>query len=287
MTERTGEGDALPLSALQDRAEAVARDLVQRKLVTADEVADVRPGGSDNPETGALGWLRCFERLVRLHAAGMGARTGGPVTPDQQDEMDEALASALAEVPHPVVVAGAARAVYPKSYHALRFLDMLDGELRLIHAAATAASEGANADELKVKVLAPMMESLAVRTWAWVLTSEGPELPFDEMADAVEPPEWTKTLSPDDLLALLRAHQEVHARRLAMIATMFPPEPGDAKGRMTIASFLGATIKDRPNAARRIMRQTSLGAVFAASVSSAAAQREALKHAKRTSRSES
>lgn len=284
MTAPKDGGETLPLSALQDRAEAVASDLINRKLAAPEEIAELKPGGAKNAETGALGWFVCVRQLERMHAVLMNGRPGGPSSAADRAEIEEALAGALAESPETVTLSdGTVRSVYPKSYHALRFLDFLDEDLRVTLAQARLAAAEATTADIRVKAMYPLVESQTVRFWVWILTHEDPGLPFDDTAVGLELPAWTMALSPDDLLVLYQAHHRVNVRRLATIAALFPPEPGDGKSRLSLAAFLGTLTKDRPNQASQLMRRTSLGAAFAAAVTAAAAQRDALRKAKQKS----
>jgi hypothetical protein len=188
----------------------------------------------------------------------------------------------LAEEPVVVVCSdGKVRLVHPKSYHALAWLDSLDRQ-HLTHAAAAAAaaeSENASAEELKVHALAPLVSSLAVRMWLWILTTPGAGLPFDEALETVDPPPWTKAIAPADVLAVFEAHVHVNHERLQVISRAFPSETGGGKSRLPLAGFVGALAHESGQDARLLMRSHSLGKLFAMSVAAAETAREARKRA--------
>jgi hypothetical protein len=144
----------------------------------------------------------------------------------RSEQLDAALAAALSAEPEAVRCEdGVPRYVHPKSYHALRWLDALDRSL--IDALEQSARGIDSTDQQVVAALAPLVESLAVRLWAWVLCTEGCGLPFTDTEQDPEPPEWCSRLSPRDLIAFAAAHVRVNHTRTAIIAQAFPPEPGN------------------------------------------------------------
>ena len=279
--------DSLPLSELIAQCDALESAVVRGKLATADIVDAQKPGGAANPDMSPLGWLAFLRWLDRVHVRGTHA-----VASEEHDAAatERILADALTDKPVAVDCAdGVTRHVYPKSYDTLRFFDSLDAELRLIAhewRLATVAEElPAQLRDTGIAMLAPRMESLAVRLWAWILTDSRAALPFDEYQSLSEKriPAWTRKLSPDDLIALLQAHFTVNARRLSVVAKLFPPDPdAGEKSRLTLAGFLGAiTAENAPGAARRLLRSTSMGQVFTTRVTAARSAREAADSAKR------
>src|SRR5690606_38827068 len=93
-----------------------------------------------------------------------------------------------------------------------------------------------------VALTAPLARSLAVRLWAWILAHPDPGLPFDE-AKPAEPPEWTAALTPEDLVALLKAHVEVHHARVRLVASLFTSDQ-DADSRLSLSGFLGTVAQE-------------------------------------------
>jgi hypothetical protein len=126
-----------------------------------------------------------------------------------------------------------------------------------------------------------LVESLAVRLWAWVLCTEGCGLPFTDTEQDPEPPEWCSRLSPRDLIAFAAAHVRVNHTRTAIIAQAFPPEPGESRqSRLSLAGFIGAYADEKGIQAQDLMRRWSLGSLFAARVVAAEQQREQMRRAK-------
>lgn len=251
---------------LRERCETL-RLAVEGSTVPTEELEKYWPGGEENPGRDFGAWVWCWGSLMRF--------LGRDDRPEKRDQItDAAVAAALACEPHAVHLSdGTTRHVYPKSYHALRWLDSLDRTLLLSQTAADQALDvpAQNA----VTTLGPLVESLAVRLWAWVLTHPEPGLPFDEQ-EAAEPPAWTATLSPLDLLTLVKAHGQVNATRNAIIAQAFPA-PSDRKAsRLSLSGFLGTVADDMGQRPYAIMRQWSLGELFAQRVTAAQASRDAM-----------
>ena len=241
----------------------------------AAEVAAYWPGGAQNPEKGRGGWIFCYANLVgMLRVADLGEGAS-----DSQG--DAAVARALAAEPQTVTLcSGEAVQVYPKSYHALRWLDTLDRAVRDWTALAGSLHPDAP-DELKLLALAPLAESLAVRVWAWILTAGSPAspaaLPFDEAVTS-DPPAWTTQLTPEDLLTIARAHANVNGHRLRIIAQAFPSDT-KAPSRLNLSGFLGTAAQELGQRPFDVFRHWSLGEAFAQAATAAQASREARERA--------
>lgn len=250
-------------SAIMVRCRTLRDTLHARRVPTADLEA-MAPGGARNQTADPLGAAVVWYALLR-------ARFEVEEVRRAQDEAhaEEAVALALAGDGHPLTLSAPdmPTAVYPKSYHALRFCESLDVALRRVVASAE------QLEALDVQALAPLAESLAVRLWAWILTHPEPGLPFDETA-APEPPAWTTRLTPDDLLRLLAAHLEVNRIRITRIAQLFPGEAA-TESRLSLAGFLGTIAQELGHRPFDVLRRWSLGEAFAQAVVAAQASREA------------
>ncbi len=167
---------------------------------------------------------------------------------------------------------GSSVAVYPKSYHALAWCDALD---RALHDVGVKAQR---LEELAVDTMAPLTASLAVRIWAWILTCPEPGLPFDEGAPKTDPPTWTETLTPGDILQLLQAHFTVNRERIALVAALFPPDR-EAQSKLSLSGFLGTVAQELSQRPSDVLRRWSMGEAFAQAVVAAEAAREARERA--------
>ena len=255
---------------LVERIRALRGTLLSRGE-SATALAGYAPGGADNSSTDPFGGLVAEYALLRGRLAFLDWRDAA-----ESARATQALDDALANAPQSVTCAdGAVRAVHPKSYHALRWCDALDGAL----APLRARLEGADPAHLEALALAPLAESLAVRLWAWILTHPDPGLPFDEGAPA-DPPAWTTALTPEDLLALWRAHHEVNRTRLALLAGLFPAE-AEEESRLSLGGFLGTVAQELGQRPSEVLRRWSVGEALAQAVVAAQAAREARARAER------
>jgi hypothetical protein len=262
--------------AIRERCRNLRRSLTARGWDAA-ELTAYWPGGTENPGRARGAWIFCYANLVGMLRVADSRVAADPVA------LDQAVAEALAATPRLVALAsGETRTVYPKSYHALRWLDALD---RSLIDAATLAAQAEAADvpeQVKLATLAPLVESLAVRLWAWVLTAGGADgpagLPFDDDAAAPDPPAWTRALTPMDLLQLAQAHIAVNATRLRTITDGFPSATRGAT-RLSLSGFLGTAAQELAVRPMELLRRWSLGEVFAQSVTAAQAAREARERA--------
>lgn len=234
-------------------------------------LAACAPGGERNAATDPLGAAITWYSLLRGRLAFL----------DWQEEAERerahaALAAALTNAPIPVECSdGITRAVHPKSYHALAWCDALDRALEDVRGKAQ------RLEDLEMRAMEPLLQSLAVRVWAWILTHEGPELPFRE-GDPNDPPEWTEHLTPNDILALLKAHFTVNRERIALVARLFPSEK-ESESKLSLSGFLATTAQELHQRPSEVLTRWSLGEVFAQAVTAAQAAREGRQRAERES----
>lgn len=275
------EADVLTAADLQRECEALLRAVVSEGGDRA-ALEQHAPGAIENPAQGARGWLRFYQQLHRAHAVLVGhgaAESGGR----GQAEIADVIAAAGAEEPESVTLSdGTVRQVYPKSFHALRWLDALDVEMQLAGQQVATARERGGVRDPAVVAAGALLSSLGVRLWAWILSHPEPGVPFKEADTDPTPPEWTERLTPEDLLAVLAAHSKVNRERLAMIGRMFPAD-GSSGTRLPLSGLLGVYANEHDLPMRSVLRHTSLGAIFAQTTVAAQASREATERAKRDS----
>lgn len=274
------EADVLTAAELQRECDALLRAVVSEGGDRAKLEAHA-PGGAENPARGARGWLRYYQQLHRAHAVLVGhgaAESGGRHVGAR---VADVIAAAGAEEPERVTLSdGTVVHVYPKSYHALRWLDALDVELQIAGQQVGAARQRGGVRDPAVIASGALLSSLGVRLWAWILTHPEPGLPFGEDDTNPAPPGWTEQLAPADLLMLLGAHTAVNRERLALIGQLFPTD-GPSGTRLPLSGLLGVYANEHDLPMRTVLRHTSLGAVFAQTTVAAQAAREATERAKR------
>lgn len=248
---------------LVERCRGLRGTLLARGEPTASLDA-FAPGGAENATTDPYGARVAEYALLRARVQFL----------DWRQEQEEArghaaLAAALANAPQSVTLSdGSTVAVHPKSYHALAWCDALDRALQEVGEKAMAL------EELGVRVMAPLTASLAVRIWAWILTCPEPGLPFEEGAPKTDPPEWTTSLTPGDILQLLQAHFTVNRERIALVAALFPPDR-EAQSKLSLSGFLGTVAQEMGQRPSDVLRRWSMGEAFAQAVVAAEASREA------------
>lgn len=262
------------LSDLKARCRALGRDLVGQQIATADEVTAQMPGGQENPLAGLAGWIECYAQLTRF--AGRLEATGSK---NDDAQLEAVVRAASTRAPVPLALSCGDHAVYPKSAHALAFLDALDAVQRPLMRVLVARAQDDALESTELDVLLPMARSLAQRTWAWVLLSSGVGLPFDDAAP-IDPPAWTMELTPEDLLAIYTAHRRLHADAVAIMSAAIPREGGVAQSRLSLSGFLTGYASEHGLPPSQLMRQWSLPEAVAAALASAEAHRVADANAK-------
>ncbi len=282
------EGDVLTRAELQTTCELLARACTAAGVVDAEELDARRPAATDDVHAWLSyhGWLRVRHGDVDPRRAEAGAAEENAAAAFTAALAAEPVPVALQldslEAPLPVYPAGLRVAVHPKSPYVLRWLDSLDAQMR---GAALAAERCLALDvpsDYHVLALVPLAHAEAVRMWAWILTTPGPDLPFDPDDQAtVTPPPWTRALSAADLLALYQAHQQIHQVRQLVIGQAYGArERGGPQSGIPLEGFL-ATFAAEHGAARPAdtVRRWSLGEMTALAIGKADLER-ARAHAK-------
>lgn len=254
--------DRWTVEAITERCRVLRGTLHARRVPDADLDA-LAPGGSRNQVVDPLGAAITWFVLLRERFA-----VAEHERAREAARADAALAAALVNAPVPVRLSLEGRwAVYPKSYHALRWCDALDGAVRDVVATLEATPDA------ELAAFAHLNESLAVRLWAWILTCREPGLPFDEGTPG-DPPDWTQQLTPEDLVALVQAHLEVNRTRIQLIAQLFPPERA-AESRLSLSGFLGTVAQELGHRPSDVLTRWSLGEAFAQAVVASQSAQEA------------
>lgn len=237
------------------------------ELFPEDEIARYWPGGARNTFAGPGRWIFCYAQLVRMVGQVAATDAGRPA---DSAAAEAALEAALADRAELVRLAsGDAVQVFPLSLEALEFcatLDRMTLQVQELAAQLQSLPDGAGDRALS---LAPLVRSHVVRTWAWVIT-HGAALPFSVAAEWPEPPEWTRTMTPQDLLALALAHRRVNAQRNALLAQL-APDDHTTKERLSLGAFIGAYAHEHGGDAAQLVKQFALGKLFAQAVSAARA----------------
>lgn len=262
----------LSLQELRNATELLEREGVASGVLTAAALDARRPGSSPAyAGTGPGDWF--------AYALWLARQAGDPARDTAARPRDQVIHEALAETPVTVTLRNGLRvSVYAKSLDTLIFLEALDADLRTVHedllqlVEAEARGETSAAQTV---FLAALLNRLSLRLYWWVLTTEGPGLPFREDEASPTPPEWTAALHAEDVDALMRAHLQVNRNDLEFLAATFPSEPRADGARLPLSGFLGAMAHEWGLPAREVLQRWTLRGLYAQASVAAESHRQA------------
>ncbi len=279
--------DGVGRDVLQERAEVLLRSVARQSNVTPELLAAHRPGGADNPDTSAMGWLSYLCQLHRWHAT-------GPAQPENKRagrwdaQAIEDLRDAMAAQPIQLRLEdGREVAVYPKGDYALGRI--VAGQVALQWATEhrvlllNLQSEGQTLSAREILSLrqAVEFESALTREFVWILTHPGADVPWDD--DTTwdhELPDWTRGVTSFDLIAIRRAHLEVNLMRINAIAARTDAIVNGSEA-MPLQAFLGVMAADLHIPPREFARRWSLGEIIASNMAKHEATERAHAQARR------
>lgn len=259
-------GDVVGRDVLVARCQMLEQSVRSSGHISTMEIDAVRPGGPDNSDTSAHGWLYFLCVLHRMHERGPAVRTpSGSMKWDAQS-MD-AVRAALAAEPMAVrLTSGLQVNVHPKGEHALHRLVMLDKAMEYV-ASQRLRIEQQPGSPTTITALGSAVELQfhLERQFAAILTHEGAGIPRAMAGSAwdVEVPEWTATVEPYDILAMRRAHLMVNLARINEVSERTRAYAKGEGGALPIAAFLGLMATELHVQPRELSRNWSLGEVFA------------------------
>lgn len=274
------------LRMLQDRCQVLERHVVHRHYASPDELAQYRPGGSENLTRGMAGWVVFYAQLVRF--------CGREEHAEQQGSFaDGAVLEALAAEPLAVTlsardVAGQARTVYvyPKSLAALLTLHVRDFTLGWLAVRIDALRQAL--DPTALGLLDRAMEELGYQytLLCWSVTHAEPGLPYARDEQRPTPPAelaWLAALDPWDCLRVAQAHGVVNAQRLQALEALITKNSDPTAGptRPSWSAFIGSLAMRLNQPPGHLMRDASLVELLSAVQLHASAEREANEAAKR------
>jgi hypothetical protein len=254
---------------LRAECTVLERAVLTQRLTTKDALTPHRPGGAENPDRSASGWLSYYRHLQRTHAKGERAT---PLNAPSRAAADAAVMDALRSKPVRVEVIGtdpsAPRVlhVYAKSLDALLQVHALDRQLAYMtqtHAKLLAINTAQSRDTIP-RVLAEI--SYTYQLLAWIVTTEGPGMPYAVDAALPTPPAEIAALEPWDIVRIVEAHHK-HMLRLHAIASLLDDKvQGEGKGTRPswsmFAADAAAMFGEDPDV---VMRDRALPSLLAAS----------------------
>lgn len=249
------------LTADELRAECATLDRAVRSagLATEEYLAKHRPGGEDNPSEDVFGWLRFYAVLHRCHARG---ETSTSATHARNDAT---VLDALRNEPIMVVPIEDSDDifVYPKSLDALLHVHALDIQLAWMLAQKEMLEIEASAASLNLIQNVMDVMAYTYQLLCWVVTTEGPEMPYAVEDDNPEIPSYIKALSPWDVVRICQAHQE-HLARLGVLSSLLDAKSQREGGkRPSWSMFIGSMSVELGESANTLMRHRSLAELLA------------------------
>lgn len=250
------------------RASLLEMGVRRQEGVTPETIAAQRPGGSENPDTSAMGWLAYLIWLNREHAMGRQQPTSRNELRWNEAAIEEMRAALAAE---PIIVHlenGDHISVHPKGEYALNRLHVGDIALRwLVERKVALLDAEPNADVLSALELVMEAEQQLVSEFVEIVTHPGSDVPWpSETQWEHEVAAWTRALTPFDLLAIRRAHLEVNMLRINAIAER-TKHLAEEKGTTPMAAFHGAMAADMGVQGRVLVRRWSRGELAAMALS--------------------
>ena len=242
---------SIPTSFFRAECTTLERDLISRRIVTREQLASFQPGGAVNPAKDARGWLHYYRHLQRAHAvAGAGAGSPGGVNAGgSRAAADGTVLNALRAEPIAValVAGGPDRPrlfVYPKSLDALLHVHALDRWLAWM-TGQYAALCAALAEDPRAEIADCIPEvteaiSYTYQLLCWIVTHQGPGMPYASDDPRPVPPPHIVALEPWDVVRICQAHQQ-HMLRLSAMATLLTNDEdrrGDGGERLSWSSFV-------------------------------------------------
>lgn len=204
--------------------------LLARSAATPQEISAYWPGGAENRLTGLDAWILCYGTLTAYLW-----RTHEAESEDDPEAIEQLALDMMRDKPvavelvRPLSNGWTSLTVYPKSDDALTFLDELEAENRWALERITYWSkqwEGA-----AVKGLTECMRARAeLDLYAvWTVTQEGTQTPFAPNKEWPDLLPWLRELETADILNVLRAHLDVNAKRIRLLAATLRPDPGTSR----------------------------------------------------------
>jgi hypothetical protein len=268
-TPALAERDAVGCDVLQTRCALLERSVLKQSTTSPEKLAAQRPGGAENPDTSAMGWLSYLQWLSTEFGR-------GPMVPQSTSlrwsaQASDDLRTALAAEPITLQLeSGREVAVHPKSLHALSRVahGQLCLEWLIAHRVAVEDAPDPTAAHLALHRQAVDAEAVLVAEFVWIATHPGPGLPWDDNEGPTLPPAWTRDeITPGDVLRLQAAFAEVNLARVSTLsARVRALIGGGASDAAPLASFLGIVASEHGVRPEEIARTWSVAGAFAATL---------------------
>jgi len=250
------------------------------------DVELIKPGGEDNPKRDGAAWMRFYGQLQLLRGRAQGRAETGAVASTLSTSADDAvMLGALAA--EPTVVAGIERefTVHPKSLATLMHCHARELMLSKL-TQATATLRDLDVANARLDMFAEAMDELAyqIRLLAWIATTKGPGLPFEESDRSPLLPQEMAGLDSVTVLQINRGFAKVNWVNLRAMQSLMEPDPEAAdapRKRPSWSPFFSALSMETGVAPETLIKDRALVSVLAMTQLAASSHREAMNEAKR------
>jgi hypothetical protein len=251
----------LTADELKAECTPLERAVLSAGLATEEYLSGHRPGGAENLSEDIFGWLRFYAVLHRAHARGedtpasaIHARNDATVLDALRNE--PILVRALDKTQDDIYV-------YPKGLDALLHVHALDIQLAWMLTQKELLEMEGSAKSLNL--IQYVMDAVAYtyQLLCWVVTTEGPEMPYKVEDDDPEVPPHIRAMSPWDVVRICQAHQE-HLARLGVLSSLLDVKSHRENGkRPSWSMFIGTMSIEMGESANTLMRHRSLAELLA------------------------
>lgn len=254
---------SISIKELRAECQLLERVVSSERLATKEQFVEQRPGGRANPDKTARGWLYFYRWLHRQHAK-LEHRAGE--TPARA-LADATVMDALRADPVAVTILGRPEPlhVYPKSLDALLQVHALDRQLAWLNTQLSRLYEAATPSALELVPRLLEEISYTYHLLAWIVTTDGPKMPYRPDDPAPQPPDWITTLEPWDIVRIVEAHHKHLFRLQALSALVDERRQGEQGGQCPSWSmFIGSMALELGADPVVLMRDRDLVSMLAA-----------------------
>lgn len=255
---------SIPVKQLRADAAVLESVVLQYRYATREELTPYRPGGAENPDKGAQGWLRYFIKLHRYHAQSerVGPQTVNPLGEAERMAMLRGKPATVELIALTEDGSPARLNIYPKSLAALTDCAQRDAVLGWLAKQYEKVGDDATVKGLECK--ARLMDEMLYqhRVLCWVVCSPGAGLPFAESEYRPVVPAPFDALDTMDVYHIIQTHQKVNALRLQALSNLYDVGPKDA-ARPSWAVFVANVAHEMHLRPETLLKDWSLGEVLA------------------------
>jgi hypothetical protein len=255
----------LTADELKAECTTLERAVRSANLATEEYLVLHRPGGAENSAEDVFGWLRYYAVLHRAHAKGESAPVSAAHARNDAQILDSLRNEPIMVVPLNPGEDGESRNVfvYPKSLDALLHVHALDIQLAWMLTQKEILETEASAASLNLIQQLMSVKAYTYQLLCWVVTTEGPELPYRVEEDNPEIPQYVLAFSPWDVVRICQAHQE-HLTRLSVLTTLLDAKSQrDGGKRPSWSMFIGSMSVELGESSNTLMRHRSLAELLA------------------------